>query len=106
MTPESPSPRTAQTILPAELEGVVYEADAKRLIDDVDLTLGAGSITVLMGPNGAGKSLLLRLMHGLIRPTQGAIRWAGRPLDDAVRRRQAMVFQRPVLKRRYTSAQR
>ena len=32
-----------------------------------------------MGPNGAGKSLLLRLMHGLIEPTEGVILWGNAP---------------------------
>jgi tungstate transport system ATP-binding protein len=53
-----------------------------------------------MGPNGAGKSLLLRLLHGLNRPSAGAVLSHGRPLDAAARARQAMVFQRPVLLRR------
>ncbi|WP_208349638.1 ATP-binding cassette domain-containing protein [Pseudaestuariivita rosea] len=49
--------------------------------------------TLIMGPNGAGKSLLLRVLHGLIRPTRGQVSLA-EPFD------QAMVFQRPVLLRR------
>ncbi len=56
--------------------------------------------TVILGPNGAGKSLLLRAMHGLIRPEAGHILQDGRPIDAAARARQAMVFQRPVLLRR------
>ena len=57
-----------------------------------------------MGPNGAGKSVLLRLMHGLIAPTAGEVLWGGRRLDRELARRQAMVFQRPVLLRRSAAA--
>jgi tungstate transport system ATP-binding protein len=57
-----------------------------------------------MGPNGAGKSLLLRLLHGLIEPASGTVTWGGQAIDEAVRRRQAMVFQRPVLLRRSVAA--
>ena len=57
-----------------------------------------------MGPNGAGKSLLLRLMHGMLTPTAGQVSWGGMPLTDAVRKRQAMVFQSPVLLRRSVAA--
>ena len=87
-------------ILPVHARGVVFEAGGRRLIDGIDLTLRPGVRTVIMGPNGAGKSLLLRLLHGLLQPSAGAILWGGRPADDPVRLRQAMVFQRPVLLRR------
>jgi len=89
--------------LPLRLEAVRFEAGGQRLIRDLSLTLEAGMRTVVLGPNGAGKSLLLRLCHGLLRPTAGRIRWAW---DDParVRREQAFVFQRPVLLRRSASA--
>jgi tungstate transport system ATP-binding protein len=87
-------------ILPLHARGLVFEAGGRRLIDGLDLTLRPGMRTVVMGPNGAGKSLMLRLLHGLLQPSAGAILWGGRPADDAVRLRQAMVFQRPVLLRR------
>lgn len=91
-------------LLPAEARGLVFEAGGKRLIDDLDLTLCADALTVVMGPNGAGKSLLLRLLHGMIAPGGGEVLWGGRPLDEEVRKRQAMVFQHPVLLRRSVAA--
>ena len=62
-----------------------------RIIDDVSLQLGAQH-TVVLGPNGAGKSTLLRLIHGLLHPSAGTLRW-----PQALS--QAMVFQRPVMLR-------
>jgi tungstate transport system ATP-binding protein len=99
---ERPS-RAEDGPLPLRLEGVRFEAGGQRLIDDLTLTLEGGLRTVVLGPNGAGKSLLLRLCHGLIRPTAGRVRWAS---DDPVRvrREQAFVFQRPVLLRRPAGA--
>ncbi|MGH6897965.1 MAG: ATP-binding cassette domain-containing protein [Geminicoccaceae bacterium] len=91
-------------ILPVEARGLVFEAGGRRLIDGLDLTLRPAMRTVVMGPNGAGKSLMLRLLHGLLQPTAGEISWGGRPADQAIRLRQAMVFQRPVLLRRSTLA--
>lgn len=92
-------------LLPLETRALTFTAeDGTRLIDSIDLVLDSGSLTVIMGPNGAGKSLLLRLLHGLIAPTGGTISYAGRALDDATRKRQALVFQRPVLLRRSVAA--
>jgi len=64
----------------------------------VTLTLEEGPPSLVIGPNGAGKSTLLRLLHGLLAPSAGRLAWCGTAPDPA--RRQAMVFQRPVLLRR------
>ncbi|MEE8188320.1 MAG: ATP-binding cassette domain-containing protein [Kiloniellales bacterium] len=90
-------------ILPLELDGVVFEAGGKALISGLSLRLERGPRSIILGANGAGKSLLLRLCHGLLRPTRGSIAWAGARGQDT-RRRQAMVFQRPVLLRRSAAA--
>jgi tungstate transport system ATP-binding protein len=87
-------------ILPLELDEVGFSAGGIRLLQGISLRLAAGCRTVVLGPNGAGKSLLMRLCHGLLAPTEGRVRWAGALPATAVRRRQAMVFQRPVLLRR------
>ena len=94
----------ADGMFPAHVSGLCYEVDGNRLIDNVDLELAGEEITVVMGPNGAGKSLLLRLLHGMIVPTAGGISWGGEALSEEIRRRQAMVFQRPVLLRRSVAA--
>lgn len=91
-------------LLPLELRGLSLETGGRRLIDRIDLKVQELGITVILGPNGAGKSLLLRLVHGLVAPTAGVILWGGRPIDDQIRRRQAMVFQKPVLLRRTAAA--
>jgi len=93
-------------ILPLEVSNLVFEAGGKRLLHDIGFRLTAANRTVLLGPNGAGKSLTLRLCHGLLTPTMGAIRWGGHLPNDPVRlrRHQAMVFQRPVLLRRSARA--
>jgi tungstate transport system ATP-binding protein len=87
-----------------ELSELGFKADERTLLEGIDLNLGDKGTTMILGPNGAGKSLLLKLLHGLIQPTTGQIRWQGQPLNDKVRRGQAMVFQKPVLLRRTVAA--
>ena len=97
-------PPPTSALLPLEARGLTYGAGAREgggaLVDGLDLRIESPGITAIMGPNGAGKSLLLRLLHGLLEPEAGEVRCAGRRLDAALRRRQAMVFQKPVLLRR------
>ncbi len=94
--------QNAPAILPLAVEDLTYTVGAARLIDGLTFTLEAGPRTVIVGPNGAGKSLLLRLCHGLLAPTAGAIRWSGGGPEAS--RQQAMVFQRPVMLRRSAAA--
>jgi tungstate transport system ATP-binding protein len=91
-------------LLPLEVRGLTLEGTGRRLVDGIDLRLGRLGITVVMGPNGAGKSLVLRMLHGLVRPTAGEILWGGHALSTEIRRRQALVFQKPVLLRRSVAA--
>lgn len=91
-------------LLPGIARNVSFKASGKQLINSIDLTLTSDLITVIMGPNGSGKSLLLRLLHGMLKPSSGSILWGGQTLSKPVRKRQAMVFQRPVLLRRSVAA--
>jgi tungstate transport system ATP-binding protein len=86
-------------ILPLELVRVAYG----DIIKPLSLRIEAGPATIILGANGAGKSVFMRLMHGLLAPTEGSVIWSE---ADArrVRRLQAMVFQRPVMLRRSARA--
>ncbi|MBL9140558.1 MAG: ABC transporter ATP-binding protein [Phycisphaerae bacterium] len=42
-------------------------------LQDVDLTIDAGSFVALMGPSGSGKTTLLNLLAGIDRPTRGSL---------------------------------
>jgi len=87
------------SILPLTLRDVRFAAGGREIIDGVSVTIEGGPATIILGANGAGKSVLMRLMHGLLRPNSGAIAWHAQG-EERVRRGQAMVFQRPVLLRR------
>jgi tungstate transport system ATP-binding protein len=87
------------SILPLELEDVAYTSAGQPIIAGVSLRIEAGPSSIILGANGAGKSVLMRLMHGLLEPTAGCVKW-NEADGQSLRRRQAMVFQRPVMLRR------
>ena len=84
-------------MLPLVLDQVCFAVSGKTIIDRVSVEIIEGPRTVILGPNGAGKSVLMRLCHGLLTPSSGSISWRG---GANGRKRQAMVFQRPVMLRR------
>jgi tungstate transport system ATP-binding protein len=84
-------------MLPLVLDQVSFAVNGRTIIDRVSAEIGTGPRSIILGPNGAGKSVLMRLCHGLLKPTSGSIVWRG---TNGGRRRQALVFQRPVMLRR------
>ena len=52
----------------------------RTVLEDVSLVLEPGSFQVLLGPSGAGKSSFVRLCYLDLVPTQGRIRFFGRPV--------------------------
>jgi sulfate-transporting ATPase len=57
-----------------ELEGISKAYGDRLLIDDLDLSIPAGSIVGVIGPNGAGKTTLLRMITGQEEPDSGSVR--------------------------------
>jgi tungstate transport system ATP-binding protein len=84
------------SILPLTVTSLAYSVGAVEAIRDVSFDIERGSRNIVLGANGAGKSVLLRLLHGLLAPSGGQIKWAGADAQF----KQAMVFQRPVMLRR------
>ncbi len=53
-------------------------ADGRVLLRDISLELEAGTTTALLGRSGSGKTTLLRTVNGLVTPTSGEVRVAGK----------------------------
>lgn len=96
--------RDTLSVLPLTVTDLVFAAGGRRLVDGIGFTLPQGGLTVLIGPNGSGKSLTLRLCHGLLTPTSGAVSWAAADGVVSGVKRHAMVFQKPVMLRRSARA--
>ena len=88
--------------LPLILKDASLRRDGNTLIDRVSVTFLTGTKSIVLGHNGAGKSLLLRLCHGLMGPDSGSVSWAEKSPEG--HRRQAMVFQKPIMLRRSVRA--
>lgn len=50
-------------------------------VEDVSLTVPQGTVCAIIGPSGCGKSTLLKAVAGLIEPSAGRVRLAGRAAD-------------------------
>ena len=49
-------------------------------VDRVTMRVAEGEVRAVIGPNGAGKSTLFNLITGVIKPSQGIVRFAGQRL--------------------------
>jgi ABC-2 type transport system ATP-binding protein len=69
---------------PLEVRGLVKRYGELVAVAGVDITVNAGDVYGYLGPNGAGKTTSLRMMLGLIRPTEGTARLFGRDPQESV----------------------
>jgi NitT/TauT family transport system ATP-binding protein len=82
-----------------ELDGVSLrygETQATLAIEHVDLGIEPGQFAAVVGPSGCGKSSLMKLVTGLLPPTAGAVRVAGRTVGGPLKI-VGMAFQNPTL---------
>ena len=69
-----------------ELRGLQAGYGDVAVVHDLDLTVHAGEVVVLLGANGAGKSTTLLTISGLLAPLGGEVRYAGEPVQISRRR--------------------
>ena len=81
-----------------EMKNIVKEFPSVKALDDVSLTVRAGTVHALMGENGAGKSTLMKCLFGIYRRDGGTILLDGKEVNfknpkDALENGVAMVHQ-------------
>jgi ABC-2 type transport system ATP-binding protein len=81
-----------------ETRGLTRRFGNLTAVDHLDLTVAPGEIFGLVGPDGAGKTTTLRLLCGLMNPTEGSARVAG---HDVVRELQAVKDQIGYMAQRF-----
>jgi ABC-2 type transport system ATP-binding protein len=88
-----------------ELDGITKAYGTKVAVRDLSLRVGAGELFAFLGPNGAGKTTTIKLMCGLLFPTEGTIRVGGFNLateGDQARRLLSYVPDQPFLYEKLT----
>jgi lipopolysaccharide export system ATP-binding protein len=63
-----------------QTEGLAKAFGARRVVDGVDLRIGAGEVVGLLGPNGAGKTTIFYMIVGLVPATSGSVLLDGRDI--------------------------
>lgn len=99
--PRPPEPAAAGTVALAA-RGLTVRRDGRNVLSDIDLQIRHGEMLLLVGPNGAGKSTLLGTLSGDIRPAEGRVTIAGRPVESWSVRELAM--RRAILPQHHTVA--
>lgn len=67
-----------------ELDNVSKNFKNQTVLENVNLKLESGKIYGLVGRNGSGKSVLLKIMTGLMEPSDGIIKYGGIPLKKGL----------------------
>ncbi|NUQ38551.1 MAG: ABC transporter ATP-binding protein [Caldilineales bacterium] len=65
-------------------------------LEDVSLSIGQGEFVAVAGPSGCGKTTILKLVAGLLPPTQGRVLIDGHPVSGP-QKNVGMAFQNPIL---------
>lgn len=91
------------------IEKITWWAGNAPILQDVSLSIAAGSVTGIIGPNGAGKTSLMRCLAGFYQPQQGQISYSNKPLSgwsaNALAQQLALVSQQPVFELSWTVEQ-
>jgi ABC-2 type transport system ATP-binding protein len=102
------SRRVDEEITMLELRQVTKRYSGIPAVQDVSFVARAGEVTGYLGPNGSGKSTTLKMITGLIEPSEGAILFRGEPIERdriAYRQRLGYVPEEPHLYPHLTSAE-
>ncbi len=64
----------SRTLLETENLAIGYSKPARKIVENLNLSIRKGEMICLLGPNGAGKSTLLRTLAGIQKPLEGRVR--------------------------------
>ena len=83
-----------------ELESVTFCYGARKILDNVSVSVPTGKITAIFGGSGTGKTTFLKLVGGQLTPSHGTVKFDGQSIGGmsykqlyAARRRMGMLYQ-------------
>ena len=65
-----------------EIRRLTKRYHARAVVSDVSFTAPPGEVTGYLGPNGSGKSTTVKMVTGLLAPTQGEILFRGENITN------------------------
>src|ERR1700745_1269363 len=71
---------SATAVSPVRLVSIGKRYSGTKALDDVSVEVAGATVHALVGANGAGKSTLGKIVGGVIRPDEGQLYVAGRPV--------------------------
>lgn len=87
-----------------EMQNIMFLSKENELIKDISLKIQKGSVTAFLGKSGCGKSIILKILAGIINPTQGKVLFEGEEINKMssaknkiFRKRSAFMFQDSAL---------
>lgn len=84
-----------------ELQGINFERENRKILDNVNLKLDTDQFIAITGPNGSGKSTLVKIIMGIEKPDSGKILLDGKDITNLKINERAnlgigFAFQQPV----------
>ena len=80
-----------------ELQNLSKQYDRFLAVDNLNLTIGDGEFFGLLGPNGAGKSTTMKLLCGLLKPSEGEVIFKGKPWSRDTLNKIGVLIESPAI---------
>ncbi len=92
--------KKSKSLTPIVVSNLSLLLGKTKILDKIKCKIHNESIVAVLGPNGAGKSMFLKTINGLIGVHSREIKFNSIEINDYIRKKIAMVFQKPTLLRR------
>ena len=75
-----------------EVSGIKFHYGKRKILKGTGFCARQGEVCLLLGANGAGKSTLLKCINGLLKASDGTVKWLGQDTKPLSLREKAKIF--------------